>query len=391
MTIAPHDGTAPKITRQMKTTPVPFNSRRFRVSKLAYLALLLPWILAPAQDSKEGNSLPENPAPASPPPTQVAVPDPILPPTPPPGIPGLPAPAAGAKPAASAAATARTPVPAGPGEIVMNFQNASLTDVLNYLSEAAGFVIVQEVPVTGTVNIISHKPVKAEEAVDLLNTVLAEKGFTAIRNGRVLQVINRRDAPKRDIPVVQGSEPGTIPKNDLVVTQILPVKYGDATKLVENLRPLLSDNVTITANEASNTILMTDTQVNIHRIATIIKALDTSVANISMIRIFPLQYADAKQAADLLTSLFATPQGNGGGRGGGNQGGAGGGRRGGGGGGFGGFGGFFGGGGGLAPAAAALAGPGATLRRARLCRQRRASRRWPIPRAIPWLSPPLKA
>ena len=29
---------------------------------------------------------------------------------------------------------------------MLNFQGASLTDVLNYLSEAAGFVIVQEAP-----------------------------------------------------------------------------------------------------------------------------------------------------------------------------------------------------------------------------------------------------
>ena len=74
----------------------------------------------------------------------------------------------------------------GKGEIVLNFQGASLSDVLNYLSDAAGFVIVQEQPVSGTVNIVSRQPISAEEAVDLLNTVLIEKGYVAIRNGRIL-------------------------------------------------------------------------------------------------------------------------------------------------------------------------------------------------------------
>src|SRR5215207_2975826 len=60
-----------------------------------------------------------------------------------------------------------------PGGIVLNFQGAALTDVLNYLSEAAGFVIVQETPVSGTVNVVSRQAVNAEEAVDLLNAVLS--------------------------------------------------------------------------------------------------------------------------------------------------------------------------------------------------------------------------
>ncbi len=84
---------------------------------------------------------------------------------------------------------------------MINIQNASLTDVLKYLSEAAGLVIVQKVPFTGPVTIICKKPVKVEEAIAILNTVLGEKGLIAIRDGRVLQVVNRSDGRKRDLPV----------------------------------------------------------------------------------------------------------------------------------------------------------------------------------------------
>ncbi len=69
-------------------------------------------------------------------------------------------------------------------------------------------------------------------------------------------------------------------------------------------------------------ILITDTQVNVLRIATIIKALDTSVANISMFRIIPLRYADAKQAADHYLTSSRHPKETEGTRD-GNQGGAG--------------------------------------------------------------------
>jgi type II secretory pathway component GspD/PulD (secretin) len=212
-----------------------------------------------------------------------------------------------AKPASPPPASNPAKIPAAAkGEILLNFQGAQLSDVLNYLSEAAGFVIVQEVPVTGTVNIVSRQPIGAEEAVDLLNTVLVEKGFVAIRNNRILKIVNRKDALKRDLPVQTGSDPEKIPRKDEMVTQILPVRFGDAAKLVENLKPLLPESATISSNEGSNAILMTDTQTNIRRIAEIIRAIDTSVASISTIKVYPLQFANAKDLATVISQLFVT-------------------------------------------------------------------------------------
>ena len=204
---------------------------------------------------------------------------------------------------------AKESTPASKNEIRMNFQNASLTDVLNYLSEAAGFVIIQNVPVTGTVNIVSKQPVSAEEAVDLLNAVLIDKGYIAVRNGRILKIVSSQNAQKNDLPVEVGSDPENIPRKDGMVTQILPIRYMEAGKLVENLSPLLSSNATISANESSNAIILTDTQTNIHRIAQIIHSLDTSISSISAIRVFPLRYADAKDFANVITQLFSPDAG----------------------------------------------------------------------------------
>ncbi|HEV7867617.1 MAG TPA: secretin N-terminal domain-containing protein [Chthoniobacteraceae bacterium] len=223
-----------------------------------------------------------------------------------------------------------------PGEkgIMLNFQGASLTDVLNYLSEAAGFIVIQEAPVAGTVNVVSRQPVTPDEAVDLVNAVLIEKGYIALRSGRILKIVNRRGAQMRDLPVETGSDPEKIPRKDSMVTQILPLRFGEAAKLVENIRPLLSESATISANESSNAILLTDTQTNVRRVAQIIQAVDTSVSAISTIKVFPLTFADAKEVATLVTSLFANSQAGAGANQG--RGGRGGGR------GFGGFGGFGG-------------------------------------------------
>jgi type II secretory pathway component GspD/PulD (secretin) len=190
--------------------------------------------------------------------------------------------------------------------IRLNFQGAELSDVLSYLSEAAGFVILVDQEVSGTVNVMSHQPLTSDEAVELLNAILIEKGYIALRNGRILRIVPRADAHKRDLPVRTASRPVDIPRTDEMVTQIIPVRFGDALKMIENLRPLLADESTLTANESSNAIVMTDTQTNIRRMAEIIEALDTSIASISTIRVFPLAFADATQLAEVIRELFAT-------------------------------------------------------------------------------------
>ncbi|MBT7298082.1 MAG: hypothetical protein HN849_01135, partial [Victivallales bacterium] len=54
------------------------------------------------------------------------------------------------------------PVPAG--KIRLNFRNAPMDAVLDHLSRAAGFVIIKDVPVAGTVDVWSHQPMSPDEA-----------------------------------------------------------------------------------------------------------------------------------------------------------------------------------------------------------------------------------
>jgi general secretion pathway protein D len=187
---------------------------------------------------------------------------------------------------------------------MLNFQDVPLQSVLEYMSEAAGFIILGDTKVRGDVTILSKQPLNREEAVDLLDTILNEKGYTAIRRGRILKIVEKDKALIEDIPVKSGADPVDIPKKDVMVTQIIPIRFGNAGQLIENITELLPDYATISANDGSNAIILTDTQTNIHRIAEIVNALDTSISSISEIKVFPLVYADAKQLADVVKGLF---------------------------------------------------------------------------------------
>lgn len=211
--------------------------------------------------------------------------------------------------------------PASPDgrNLFLNFRGAPMETVLNYLSEAAGFTIVIEAEVRGKVDAWSNQPMNKDEAVDFLNSVLAKNGYAAIRSDRTLTIVTREEAKKRDLPVKSGSNPDEIPKNEEMVTQILQVRYANAVQLTKDLLPLLPTFANMTANESANSLVITDTQADIKRMAQIIKALDTSISGIASIKVFPLRFADAKDLASILKELFPTQSSSGNRGGGGNN------------------------------------------------------------------------
>ena len=191
-----------------------------------------------------------------------------------------------------------------PDELRLNFRNAPLEMVLNYLSDAAGFIIVLNTRINGNVSVISSHPMTRDEAVDLLNSVLNKNGYAAIRNGRTLTILDKNDAKTAHIPVKSGNVPDQIPNNAEIVTQIIPIRFVAARQLVSDLTSFVSPQATVVANEEGNSIVITDTQANIRHLAEIIRAVDDSAEAETEIRVFRLKYASPADVATELASIF---------------------------------------------------------------------------------------
>lgn len=211
-------------------------------------------------------------------------------------------------PAAAAPDAAKTGI-ADQG-LRFNFRGAPLETVLNYMSDAAGYVIVLETPVRGTVDMWSSQPVSREEAVQLLNLALNKNGYTARVQGRSLVVSSKEDARKQKLLIRTGNDPAEIPETAEMVMQVIPLRHIDATTAVRDLGTLLPSSASVTANQDSNSLIVTDTQINVRHIVEIVAALDGSIDSASTVRVFQLRHADPAEMAQLLTSLFATGTGN---------------------------------------------------------------------------------
>lgn len=190
------------------------------------------------------------------------------------------------------------------GQLLLNLRDTSVDAVLEYLSEVAGLIVIKDVDVSGRISVISRQPLTVEETVEVLNTALREKGYATIRHGRALKIVAIEDAKQEAIPVHVGNNPDRITQTDELITQVIPLHYADATQLKSDLSPLIPSYADLSANASSNSLILTDTSTNVHRIVRIVKALDTALSGVKDVKVFPLNYADAVDTARLINDVF---------------------------------------------------------------------------------------
>ncbi|GIW76875.1 MAG: hypothetical protein KatS3mg104_1938 [Phycisphaerae bacterium] len=190
------------------------------------------------------------------------------------------------------------------GGMLLNFVDASIDIILDELSSAAGFIVVKEVKPEGRVTLVSKQPVSPAEAVSLLNTVLRNAGYAAIQQDRILKIVNKDVAKRLNIPVRSGNDPEKIAKTDELITQVIPLRFADATQLKTDLGPLISSEADFTANASANALVITDTSANIRRVVEIVAALDTNLGSAVDVKVFQLKFANATTAARLINEVF---------------------------------------------------------------------------------------
>jgi len=190
-------------------------------------------------------------------------------------------------------------------KVKLNFQDAPLQTVLEYLSETAGLTIVSDETLANSrMTVISRQPIPLGEAVALINSILKEKGLTTVLTAKTLKVVTLANAKKENIPVKTGRDPNQVVPGDSVVTYVIPVAHVTASALKENLEALRPEYASIEANEDGNALIITDTTANIKRLMEIVVALDTHMASVAEIRVFRLTNATASSTATLINNIF---------------------------------------------------------------------------------------
>lgn len=190
------------------------------------------------------------------------------------------------------------------GQITLALDNADIRDLIRWAQEVTPKSIILHPNVKGKVTVMSGDPMSEGEAYEVFLSALQVHGFAVIENANVIKVIPDALAKQSSVPIAQASRQGT-PED--VIVQVVKVKNISATQLVNLLRPLVPQVGHLAAYPTTNALIIADRANNIAKVLSIVDSLDTvGVVDIEMLS---LEFASAKDVADVINKLIPAPQG----------------------------------------------------------------------------------
>jgi general secretion pathway protein D len=183
--------------------------------------------------------------------------------------------------------------------VTLNFVNADIPSVVKAIGGSTGKNFIFDPRVTGTMNIVSDKPVSKDLAYQILLAALRVQGYAAVEGNGYVKIIPEADAKTTGSMVEDKTSKVS---GDRIVTRVFQLQNESAAQLVAVLRPLVSPNNFIGAYPGNNTLVITDYAENVKRIAHIIASVDLpSSADVQALQ---LKYASAVDVGNLLTRLM---------------------------------------------------------------------------------------
>jgi general secretion pathway protein D len=180
-------------------------------------------------------------------------------------------------------------------KITVNFVNADIQSVIKTVGQHTGRNFILDPRVTGTVNIVSDKPVSKDLLYQLLLSTLRVQGYAAVEGDGFVKIVPEAEAKTSAGPT--GEQAARV-MGDRIVTQVFILQNENAVQMVPVLRPLVTANNFIAAYPNNNAIVITDYAENVRRIQRIIDSIDRpSGAEVQIIR---LQNASAIDIGQML-------------------------------------------------------------------------------------------
>ena len=183
-------------------------------------------------------------------------------------------------------------------DYTVNLKDTDIQELIKFVAEATGVTIVVDPSVKGKVKVVSSKPVSADELYQLFLSILEVHGYTAVRSGDVVRVIQNKDARSSAVGVRDDNGGAT---SDEYVTQVIRLDNISAAKLIPVLRPLVPQQAHMAAYAPSNAIIISDVSANIDKIKGIIDRMDKSA--VQQTDIIKLRYAVAEDVVKMLDQL----------------------------------------------------------------------------------------
>ena len=179
-------------------------------------------------------------------------------------------------------------------QIMPNYREADLRQVIEAVGEVTGRNFLVDPRVTGQVTFLSYSPMSPEAFYEAFLATLQIHGFIAVESEDVVRIVP--DATARVHPGLAAETEG-----DRIVTQTVQLTNVGAAQLVPILRPLIPQYGHLAAHPGSNTLIIVDRGSNVDRMLSIVARMDQ--ASDEEIEVIRLENASAGEVVSMLATL----------------------------------------------------------------------------------------
>ncbi len=190
----------------------------------------------------------------------------------------------------------------------INVKNADIAAIVKVFSKKTKRNYILDENVRGKVSIYLPGKVTSDEALRILESVLALKGFTSVPVSKNLwKIIPARDAKGATIPTKLSSDLDSA--TAAVVTRLINLKYVNAEDMQQIISQMISPNGIVNAYTGTNALIIIDSEDNVARLIDIINTLDVPFTSQEM-TIVPIKYAEATDLAEKLKEILTDEKNN---------------------------------------------------------------------------------
>ena len=155
-------------------------------------------------------------------------------------------------------------------EVILSFKEVEIAEVISAFSKTMRKPFLLDPRVRGKLSLEAPEPIPLSQAYRMLISALSLSGFSVLEEDEFIKILPSLDAKTKGGKVFLSDEN---PSGGLI-TKVFTLEHESATQMMSAIRALVPATNPITVNVLSNSLVVTDTAVNVKRIAKLIGSLD---------------------------------------------------------------------------------------------------------------------
>ena len=162
---------------------------------------------------------------------------------------------------------------------LLKFEDSDLSQVLDVYQDLSGRTVVRSTAMPmAKINIRSQTPLTRIEALQTLDSVLAQNGIVMIPQGtKHVKAVPKQAAPHECPPLVTLPRE-QLPDSSTYITYMVEVKHILPRDVAQSLQPFASMPNSILGIDGANLIVLRDHSSNVRRMLEILERVDTKSA-----------------------------------------------------------------------------------------------------------------